>query len=219
MLQPLISFLYLSLEPQTMPNWGGGNKCGACRGTVYHAEEVQCDGKSFHKCCFLCSKYSSNTQTSGLRSHLKEFSPWSSGWVYFMSLLTGCMRCSAAVQRLSNIWKSNPDDIIISERLHICDIKSLLQTGNSLRDIGIYQRWMVQKRLSSCMMGSVGCCGFGACPTLGAKSQDISPSAALILKIMSVACLLWIPLLYESVILNHWRTPLKLCSRHEAVHD
>ncbi|CDQ99981.1 unnamed protein product [Oncorhynchus mykiss] len=39
-----------------MPNWGGGNKCGACQGTVYHAEEVQCDGKSFHKCCFLCSE-------------------------------------------------------------------------------------------------------------------------------------------------------------------
>ncbi|XP_017158199.1 cysteine and glycine-rich protein 2 isoform X2 [Poecilia reticulata] len=37
-----------------MPNWGGGNKCSACHGTVYHAEEVQCDGKSFHKCCFLC---------------------------------------------------------------------------------------------------------------------------------------------------------------------
>ncbi|KAL0963132.1 hypothetical protein UPYG_G00350150 [Umbra pygmaea] len=37
-----------------MPNWGGGNRCGACHGTVYHAEEVQCDGKSFHKCCFLC---------------------------------------------------------------------------------------------------------------------------------------------------------------------
>uniref|UniRef100_A0A3P8QAP0 LIM zinc-binding domain-containing protein n=1 Tax=Astatotilapia calliptera TaxID=8154 RepID=A0A3P8QAP0_ASTCA len=37
-----------------MPNWGGGNKCAACHGTVYHAEEVQCDGKSFHKCCFLC---------------------------------------------------------------------------------------------------------------------------------------------------------------------
>lgn len=42
----------------TMPNWGGGNKCGACGRTVYHAEEVQCDGRSFHRCCFLCSKYS-----------------------------------------------------------------------------------------------------------------------------------------------------------------
>lgn len=41
-----------------MPNWGGGNKCGACGRTVYHAEEVQCDGRSFHRCCFLCSKYS-----------------------------------------------------------------------------------------------------------------------------------------------------------------
>uniref|UniRef100_A0A3P8WPV6 Cysteine and glycine-rich protein 2 n=1 Tax=Cynoglossus semilaevis TaxID=244447 RepID=A0A3P8WPV6_CYNSE len=38
-----------------MPNWGGGNKCTACHRTVYHAEEVQCDGKSFHKSCFLCS--------------------------------------------------------------------------------------------------------------------------------------------------------------------
>lgn len=49
-------------EP-TMPNWGGGNKCGACQGTVYHAEEVQCDGKFFHKSCFLCSKYSWNMDT------------------------------------------------------------------------------------------------------------------------------------------------------------
>uniref|UniRef100_A0A9L0TNF9 Cysteine and glycine-rich protein 2 n=1 Tax=Equus caballus TaxID=9796 RepID=A0A9L0TNF9_HORSE len=40
-----------------MPVWGGGNKCGACGRTVYHAEEVQCDGRSFHRCCFLCSKY------------------------------------------------------------------------------------------------------------------------------------------------------------------
>lgn len=52
------------LRKTTMPNWGGGNKCGACQGTVYHAEEVQCDGKFFHKSCFLCSKYSSKT-TSG----------------------------------------------------------------------------------------------------------------------------------------------------------
>uniref|UniRef100_A0A8C4MVS6 Cysteine and glycine-rich protein 2 n=1 Tax=Equus asinus TaxID=9793 RepID=A0A8C4MVS6_EQUAS len=37
-----------------MPVWGGGNKCGACGRTVYHAEEVQCDGRSFHRCCFLC---------------------------------------------------------------------------------------------------------------------------------------------------------------------
>uniref|UniRef100_A0A1W2P780 Cysteine and glycine-rich protein 2 n=1 Tax=Mus musculus TaxID=10090 RepID=A0A1W2P780_MOUSE len=40
-----------------MPVWGGGNKCGACGRTVYHAEEVQCDGRSFHRCCFLCSEY------------------------------------------------------------------------------------------------------------------------------------------------------------------
>ncbi|KAG7263520.1 hypothetical protein CRUP_000610 [Coryphaenoides rupestris] len=34
--------------------FGGGNKCGCCQKTVYFAEEVQCDGRSFHKSCFLC---------------------------------------------------------------------------------------------------------------------------------------------------------------------
>lgn len=58
MLHLLICSLCFLLGSYTMPNWGGGNKCAACRGTVYHAEEVQCDGKSFHKCCFLCSKWS-----------------------------------------------------------------------------------------------------------------------------------------------------------------
>uniref|UniRef100_A0A3B3ZGQ8 Cysteine and glycine-rich protein 1 n=1 Tax=Periophthalmus magnuspinnatus TaxID=409849 RepID=A0A3B3ZGQ8_9GOBI len=33
---------------------GGGNKCGRCQKTVYFAEEVLCDGRSFHKSCFLC---------------------------------------------------------------------------------------------------------------------------------------------------------------------
>ena len=37
--------------------FGGGNKCGCCQKTVYFAEEVQCEGKSWHKSCFLCSKY------------------------------------------------------------------------------------------------------------------------------------------------------------------
>lgn len=57
----MANVMCFSLEDKneaTMPNWGGGNKCGACQGTVYHAEEVQCDGKFFHKSCFLCSKYS-----------------------------------------------------------------------------------------------------------------------------------------------------------------
>uniref|UniRef100_A0A9J7YB92 Cysteine and glycine-rich protein 1 n=1 Tax=Cyprinus carpio carpio TaxID=630221 RepID=A0A9J7YB92_CYPCA len=33
---------------------GGGNKCGCCQKTVYFAEEVQCEGRSFHRSCFLC---------------------------------------------------------------------------------------------------------------------------------------------------------------------
>ncbi|TNN58958.1 Cysteine and glycine-rich protein 3 [Liparis tanakae] len=42
-----------------MPNWGGGTRCAACEKTVYHAEEIQCNGRSFHKTCFLCSELSS----------------------------------------------------------------------------------------------------------------------------------------------------------------
>jgi len=39
-----------------LPNWGGGAKCAACEKTVYHAEEIQCNGRSFHKTCFICSE-------------------------------------------------------------------------------------------------------------------------------------------------------------------
>lgn len=39
-----------------MPNWGGGAKCAACEKTVYHAEEIQCNSRSFHKTCFICSE-------------------------------------------------------------------------------------------------------------------------------------------------------------------
>lgn len=45
-----------SAPSSRMPNWGGGKKCGVCQKTVYFAEEVQCEGSSFHKSCFLCSK-------------------------------------------------------------------------------------------------------------------------------------------------------------------
>lgn len=48
--------MHLSFCAISMP-FGGGNKCGCCQKTVYFAEEVQCEGKSWHKSCFLCSKY------------------------------------------------------------------------------------------------------------------------------------------------------------------
>lgn len=44
-----------------MPNWGGGARCAACEKTVYHAEEVQCNGRSFHKTCFLCSEHTGSS--------------------------------------------------------------------------------------------------------------------------------------------------------------
>ncbi|KAF3859652.1 hypothetical protein F7725_022051 [Dissostichus mawsoni] len=55
-----------------MPNWGGGNKCSACGGPVYHAEEVQCDGKSFHKCCFLCMVCRKGLDSTTLAIHGTE---------------------------------------------------------------------------------------------------------------------------------------------------
>ncbi|NXK26881.1 CSRP2 protein, partial [Arenaria interpres] len=56
----------------TMPNWGGGNKCGACGRTVYHAEEVQCDGRSFHRCCFLCMVCRKNLDSTTVAIHDAE---------------------------------------------------------------------------------------------------------------------------------------------------
>ena len=47
-------FIPFSVSTCRMPNWGGGKKCGVCQKTVYFAEEVQCEGSSFHKSCFLC---------------------------------------------------------------------------------------------------------------------------------------------------------------------
>uniref|UniRef100_A0A8C9SNW2 Cysteine and glycine-rich protein 2 n=2 Tax=Scleropages formosus TaxID=113540 RepID=A0A8C9SNW2_SCLFO len=55
-----------------MPNWGGGNRCGACHGPVYHAEEVQCDGESFHKSCFLCMVCRKGLDSTTVAVHNKE---------------------------------------------------------------------------------------------------------------------------------------------------
>ncbi|XP_038127909.1 cysteine and glycine-rich protein 3 isoform X1 [Cyprinodon tularosa] len=59
-----------------MPNWGGGAKCAACEKTVYHAEEIQCNSRSFHKTCFICKQRISVAPTKlpsyhlGYSSHL-----------------------------------------------------------------------------------------------------------------------------------------------------
>lgn len=79
---PLIPFL----SSFRMPNWGGGKKCGVCQKTVYFAEEVQCEGSSFHKSCFLCSEYGPgpavametgrSTSTGWACQHPGELAPW-----------------------------------------------------------------------------------------------------------------------------------------------
>lgn len=55
-IQSVKKYVFFLLCAISMP-FGGGNKCGCCQKTVYFAEEVQCEGKSWHKSCFLCSKY------------------------------------------------------------------------------------------------------------------------------------------------------------------
>ncbi|XP_039721491.1 cysteine and glycine-rich protein 3 isoform X1 [Pteropus medius] len=55
-----------------MPNWGGGAKCGACDKTVYHAEEIQCNGRSFHKTCFHCMACRKALDSTTVAAHESE---------------------------------------------------------------------------------------------------------------------------------------------------
>ncbi|XP_068427826.1 cysteine and glycine-rich protein 3 [Clinocottus analis] len=55
-----------------MPNWGGGTKCAACEKTVYHAEEIQCNGRSFHKTCFLCMSCRKGLDSTTVAAHESE---------------------------------------------------------------------------------------------------------------------------------------------------
>ncbi|KAF0034615.1 hypothetical protein F2P81_012373 [Scophthalmus maximus] len=52
--------------------FGGGNKCGCCQKTVYFAEEVQCEGKSWHKSCFLCMVCRKNLDSTTVAVHVDE---------------------------------------------------------------------------------------------------------------------------------------------------
>ncbi|XP_013864976.1 cysteine and glycine-rich protein 1b isoform X1 [Austrofundulus limnaeus] len=52
--------------------FGGGNKCGCCQKTVYFAEEVQCEGKSWHKSCFLCMVCKKNLDSTTVAVHGNE---------------------------------------------------------------------------------------------------------------------------------------------------
>ncbi|XP_048825654.1 cysteine and glycine-rich protein 3 isoform X2 [Brienomyrus brachyistius] len=56
----------------TMPNWGGGAKCAACEKTVYHAEEIQCNARSFHKTCFICMACRKGLDSTTVAAHESE---------------------------------------------------------------------------------------------------------------------------------------------------
>ncbi|XP_030650294.1 cysteine and glycine-rich protein 3 [Chanos chanos] len=55
-----------------MPNWGGGAKCAACEKTVYHAEEIQCNARSFHKTCFICMTCRKGLDSTTVAAHESE---------------------------------------------------------------------------------------------------------------------------------------------------
>ncbi|XP_032379936.1 cysteine and glycine-rich protein 3 [Etheostoma spectabile] len=55
-----------------MPNWGGGAKCAACEKTAYHAEEIQCNGRSFHKTCFICMSCRKGLDSTTVAAHESE---------------------------------------------------------------------------------------------------------------------------------------------------
>ncbi|XP_062919204.1 cysteine and glycine-rich protein 3 isoform X1 [Mobula hypostoma] len=55
-----------------MPQWGGGAKCAACDKTVYHAEEIQCNNRSFHKTCFNCMTCRKALDSTTMAAHEAE---------------------------------------------------------------------------------------------------------------------------------------------------
>uniref|UniRef100_A0A3B5M5E9 Cysteine and glycine-rich protein 3 (cardiac LIM protein) n=1 Tax=Xiphophorus couchianus TaxID=32473 RepID=A0A3B5M5E9_9TELE len=55
-----------------MPNWGGGTKCAACEKTVYHAEEIQCNSRTFHKTCFICMSCRKGLDSTTVAAHDSE---------------------------------------------------------------------------------------------------------------------------------------------------
>ncbi|MED6234208.1 Cysteine and glycine-rich protein 3 [Ataeniobius toweri] len=55
-----------------MPNWGGGAKCAACEKMVYHAEEIQCNSRSFHKTCFICMSCRKGLDSTTVAAHESE---------------------------------------------------------------------------------------------------------------------------------------------------
>ncbi|KAG7259725.1 hypothetical protein CRUP_007348 [Coryphaenoides rupestris] len=52
--------------------FGGGNQCGRCQKTVYFAEDVQCEGKSWHKSCFQCMVCNKSLDSTTVAVHVDE---------------------------------------------------------------------------------------------------------------------------------------------------
>uniref|UniRef100_A0A2K5BZB9 Cysteine and glycine-rich protein 2 n=1 Tax=Aotus nancymaae TaxID=37293 RepID=A0A2K5BZB9_AOTNA len=57
---------------------------GACGRIAYHAEEMQCDGRSFHRCCFLCMLCRKNLDSTSVAIHSEEIycKSWPKGYGY-----------------------------------------------------------------------------------------------------------------------------------------
>nr|XP_043880807.1 cysteine and glycine-rich protein 3-like [Solea senegalensis] len=61
-----------AFQPHSRMPFGGENKCGLCQKTVYLAEEVQCEGKSWHKFCFKCVDCSKRLDSTTACTHEDE---------------------------------------------------------------------------------------------------------------------------------------------------
>ncbi|KAI2662907.1 Cysteine and glycine-rich protein 3 [Labeo rohita] len=146
-----------SLPEPNMPNWGGGAKCGACEKTVYHAEEIQCNSRSFHKTCFICMTCRKGLDSTTVAAHEseiyckscygKKYGPKGYGYgqaVYAAEKIMGagkawhktCFRCLLCGKSLESTTVTDKDGELYCK---VCYAKNFGPKGRGLGNLGVVE--------------------------------------------------------------------------------